>query len=188
MYDFTSIHRNDRSADSLGFSFGMFVNNYGGIPANCTQFISGGFSFRKTNSCSIHLSASKLLHRTHFKLSPALEPSLPSSLCLCRPVLSLLSGAGGEQLVSGTSQEDEAAEKSQEMCPVIGLLSSFYIFFSFSFISGYIEFKIILIIKRIRPLMAWQKDQSCCWSISFFKYYLRKFLLKFEIEWKKVKK
>ena len=69
---------------------------------------------------------------TQLKLSPDLQPSLPSSPFLCRFILS---GVGVKPLGSDTVQEDEAAEGNEEMYPVIGLPSSFCISFSFSFMS-----------------------------------------------------
>lgn len=71
------------------------------------------------------------------ELLPDLQHSLSSSPLFCRPILS---GAGVEQLGSNASQEDQAAMENEEMCPVIGLLSSFYFFFPF--ISGSIEFQL----------------------------------------------
>ena len=101
---------------------------------------------------------------TQLKLSPDLQPSFPPSPFLWRPVLS---GVGVEPLGSDTFQEVEAAEEKEDMCPVIGLLSSFCIFFPLSFISGFLALKKI---KRKKDLdtSAWQKeDWSWCWIISF---------------------
>lgn len=55
---FISVRHNDRSTADLGFSFDLFVNGCDGNPTNYTLFISGGFYFRKSNRCFIHLSAS----------------------------------------------------------------------------------------------------------------------------------
>lgn len=86
MYDFVfSICHSDRSVDGFAFSFGIFVNKCARIPTDCTLLISGGFHLRKSNSCSIHISAPQVMASGLSSVITALQPSLPSPPFFCRP-------------------------------------------------------------------------------------------------------
>lgn len=117
---FISVRHNDRSTADLGFSFDLFVNGCDGNPTNYTLFISGGFYFRKSNRCFIHLSASQSLH----------WDCVRSWQVGGRPCLPLLRSAGPGSREQAGSQGDQAAVENGEMRPVIGLLPSFCNFYS----------------------------------------------------------
>lgn len=117
---------------SLGFSPGLFVNKCEGISTNYTFFVLVNFTLESLVAALSTCLPPTCCIWTQLRLSGDQQPFLPFCPFCCRL---LLSWAGLELLGSSTIQEDQSSVENEEMCPIICLLTSFYIFCFLSFMS-----------------------------------------------------